>query len=164
MYWWCEFSLCWGSLHLLLQEWSCYLFCGVSASYSLPEKVIADCKPLPVQCFTEAVDLYSFTFSVLLQWGLCWFLLWYLEGAKSIISPFGHSYIICMVIPFSKWNSMSPKKLSITLCLWVFWFVRFWQWRFPVMLQFASQIMPDLTATCISQFGRHRHSKSQYVT
>lgn len=112
-----EFSLCWGSLHLLLtSEWSCYLFCGVSAaSYSLPKRVIADCKHLPIQCVTEAVDLYNFTFSVLLQWGSCWFLLWYLEGLKSIFLPFGHSYIICMVIPFNKWNRMSPKKSSVTV-------------------------------------------------
>lgn len=57
-----------------------------------------------------------------------------------------------------------PKEVISYSMSRVFWFVRFWQWRFPVMLQFASQMMPDLTATCITQFGRHRHSKSQYVT
>lgn len=109
-------SACAGALCTCYFRNDLTLFCGVSAtSYSLPKKVTADCKHLPIQCFTEAVDLYSFTFSALLQWGSCWFLLWYLEGVKSIILPFGHSYIICMVITFSKWSSMSPEKSSVTV-------------------------------------------------
>lgn len=117
LYWWCEFSLCWDSLHSLLTSGMILLsllWCVCHLIF-ISKKIIADCKHLPIQCFIEEVDLYSFAVSVLLQQGSCWFLLWYLEGVKSIFLLFGCSYIICMVISFSKWSSMFPEKSSVTV-------------------------------------------------
>lgn len=153
MYWWCEFSLCWGSLHLLLQEWSYSLLWRLCHLIFIAKK--SDCwlqtsaysvfhwgswpLQLHIQCIA-AVRIMLISSLISGRGKINYFTLWsqlhYLHG----------DYL-------QQVEQYVPREVISYSMSCVFWFVRIWQWRFPLMLQFASKMMPDLTATCISQFG-----------